>query len=244
MCGYNHSQKSKDRVLFQDDPAAALRFFNQSLQFCPADQVAELYASRSAILAEARHWHLAIGDADLGLASGYPDHQAHKLWERKSQCHMALGQADLAVAAAEAAIAALSQSKLKPAKIKSKQDQMAKLVTMAAKGLGKPVELQTQPGPVVLSEAHPKFPTFSNCVKIDFADHCGRFCVATRDIEAGELIAVEEAFAWMVDKAEAKSTCWHCLQPLLAPLPCDSCSSLLFCGHACEYKTESLISLL
>ena len=68
----------------------------------------------------------------------------------------------------------------------------------------------------------------------------GRFCVADRDVESGELIAVESPFVWMLDREEAKSgsTCWHCFRSAIAPLPCLGCAGLVFCGTQCRAEAE------
>ena len=100
-----------------------------------------------------------------------------------------------------------------------------------------------------------KFPTFSDALRIsyekgkDASIHFsnqtgttimlqfpgrGRFIIAERDIEIGELIAVENAHVAMLDKDEIKRLCWHCFLPLRAPVPCDTCSGVLFCNDSCK----------
>ena len=77
-----------------------------------------------------------------------------------------------------------------------------------------------------LPEGHPKFPTFSNSITVEYDPEGvrGRYCVASRDIEAGELLAVETPFVWLLDKESCRAHCWHCFRPLLAPVPCPQCA--------------------
>lgn len=73
----SESLKEKGNLSYaQGDTFSALKFFNQSLQFCPwDDSIAILFANRSAILKEKGKWDLAIQDIDLSLGNGYPDRQ-------------------------------------------------------------------------------------------------------------------------------------------------------------------------
>ena len=80
-----------------------------------------------------------------------------------------------------------------------------------------------------LKEPHPKFPNFSNSISVQYDPEGvrGRYCVASRDIEAGELLAVETPFVWLLDKDSCRAHCWHCFRPLLAPVPCPQCAGTL-----------------
>ena len=53
---------------------------------------------------------------------------------------------------------------------------------------------------------HPKFPNFSDAISVQYDPNGvrGRYCVASRDIEPGELVAVETPFVWMLDKDSTK----------------------------------------
>ena len=75
-----------------------------------------------------------------------------------------------------------------------------------------------------LSKPHPKFPAFSEAVAVQYDPFRGRYCVASKDIEAGELLAVETPFVWLLDKEAAREHCWHCFRSLLAPVPCPNCA--------------------
>lgn len=78
--------------------------------------------------------------------------------------------------------------------------------------------------------------SFSSSVEVRYSPGQGRFCVAARDVAAGELIALDSAYASMLDREEARALCWNCFQALLAPVPCQGCSGVLFCSFECEKK--------
>ena len=113
----------------QGDPDAALQFYNQALQFTEAgEETALVFANRSAVWSDKREWRLSIRDIDLALASGYPADLRYKLFERKALCLFSRGgeqSADSARECVREALAALKDSKLKAAKLKAKEEQVA-----------------------------------------------------------------------------------------------------------------------
>jgi len=57
-----------------------------------------------------------------------------------------------------------------------------------------------------MAQQHPKFPSFSDAISVQYDPQGvrGRYCVASRDIEPGELVAVETPFVWMLDRIPLK----------------------------------------
>ena len=53
----------------------------------------------------------------------------------------------------------------------------------------------------LLPNPNPNFSSFSDSVEVRYGGpDVGRFCVASRRIEPGELIAVETPYVWLLDK--------------------------------------------
>ena len=77
---------------------------------------------------------------------------------------------------------------------------------------------------------------FQNCIDIKETQLQGRFTIANRDIEAGELIAVDQPVAKLLDKEHTKSHCWNCLRSTksLPILACKMCSGVLYCKEECR----------
>lgn len=132
----------------------------------------------------------------------------------------------------------LSHSTLKGERRKSKEKTLQKLLQDIA-------EMSDEPQPLEkshdlsrkfvrklvpeLKQPHTSFPALSQAVAVQYDPKGvrGRYCVASRDIEPGELLAVETPFVWLLDKEAAKEHCWHCFRSLLAPVPCPNCAGTL-----------------
>ena len=57
-----------------------------------------------------------------------------------------------------------------------------------------------------------------------------------RDIEPGEIIAVDRPVVKHLDKEYTKTHCWNCLRSTqkYATVPCSMCSGVLFCSELCR----------
>eukprot|EP00093_Oithona_nana_P003709 03709.XXX_1099_2702_1 [CDS] Oithona nana genome sequencing. len=139
----------------------------------------------------------------------------------------------------------LSHSTLKGERRKGKEKTLQKLLQDIA-------EMSDEPQPLEkshdlsrkfvrklvpeLKQPHTSFPALSQAVAVQYDPKGvrGRYCVASRDIEPGELLAVETPFVWLLDKEAAKEHCWHCFRSLLAPVPCPNCAGIMFCGPECR----------
>jgi hypothetical protein len=70
-----------------------------------------------------------------------------------------------------------------------------------------------------LPNPHPKFPSFSDAVRVVYGGpDVGRFCVAGRQIEPGELIAVETPYVWLLDKVPIFSNIFWWRIPLFSQI--------------------------
>eukprot|EP00095_Tigriopus_kingsejongensis_P012145 maker-scaffold954_size76946-snap-gene-0.18 protein:Tk12145 transcript:maker-scaffold954_size76946-snap-gene-0.18-mRNA-1 annotation:"GD10796" len=75
---------------------------------------------------------------------------------------------------------------------------------------------------------------FFDAVQIESNPNCGRYVVATRDIQPGEQFALDVPICQMLQQEHVKHHCWHCLRRLTAPIPCSSCSGVGFCSLRCR----------
>ncbi|KAF2886054.1 hypothetical protein ILUMI_20119 [Ignelater luminosus] len=92
-----------------------------------------------------------------------------------------------------------------------------------------------------------------DCIEINFERKLGRHIIATRNIEVGDVIAIEKPFSQILLKENYLTHCYNCLKPCRNLIPCDSCSLILFCGENCKitswnschkYECPILASLL
>ena len=135
----------------------------------------------------------------------------HKLLERVGRCHLALGHPDEAKASLEKAVHNLEKFAAKGERKKSKLQMLQTLIADCDKKMKsgdsnavdatKPPEKYLRNLVPKLPSPHPQFPTFSDAVEVRYGGpDVGRFCVAQRRIEPGDLIAVETPYVWLLDK--------------------------------------------
>merc|ERR1712066_805848 len=62
----------------------------------------------------------------------------------------------------------------------------------------------------------------------------GRLVRAAEDIEAGELVMMEEAVATCLLPQEYPGRCYCCLNKVAAPVPCRQCRAIVYCSEKCE----------
>ncbi|XP_023246936.1 uncharacterized protein LOC106646009 [Copidosoma floridanum] len=75
---------------------------------------------------------------------------------------------------------------------------------------------------------------FSN-VTDKYSPKLGRHLVTTRDIAPGEVIYVEELYSVSIlHSKKAYPFCSHCHAACLTTIPCDLCSSVMFCSEKCK----------
>ena len=82
-----------------------------------------------------------------------------------------------------------------------------------------------------------KYPCASDAIDVAYNDEFGRHIVATRDIECGEILIVEEAFCTILDIDKLHLYCSNCLKFSWSLTPCDYCIHAMYCSQKC--KTEA-----
>ncbi|KAK9889713.1 hypothetical protein WA026_007095 [Henosepilachna vigintioctopunctata] len=91
-----------------------------------------------------------------------------------------------------------------------------------------------QSAPSIVEEnQNPLIECSSSAVEIRTNPQLGRYVVATRDIEIGEVIAVEQpTFTLLTDRQWCH--CHHCLTLCYCLVPCEFCTQALFCSTECK----------
>ncbi|XP_071536778.1 SET and MYND domain-containing protein 4-like [Panulirus ornatus] len=206
------------------------------------------YANRSAVLYEMEQYEASVVDAERALYFGYPTAKRHRLQERRVKCLQALGRLEEAKGVLEEAINSLSSLSLDAKEAMTVKSTLTKL---QAKCEGHPTLGQTsqqyrqvfytgpaEPPPV--SSPRPDLPCLSDAIKIHYTPIRGRHLVAHRDIMPGEVLVVEEALATVAKlDATLRTHCSHCLRRCPIPLPCPTCSLVVFCNEGCRNAGES-----
>ncbi|VEN36587.1 unnamed protein product [Callosobruchus maculatus] len=78
----------------------------------------------------------------------------------------------------------------------------------------------------------------TNSVEIKDNDDLGRHIVATKDIQLGEVIAVEKPFCHIL-VGKTSSHCRECLRLCYNLISCQNCTEALYCSKNCKEKANS-----
>lgn len=79
-----------------------------------------------------------------------------------------------------------------------------------------------------------KFPCASEAIEVKYSEGFGRHIVATRDIDVGELLIVEEPHDQTLFLKNCFTHCWHCFKGIWNGIPCDSCVNIIYCSEHCK----------
>ena len=238
----------------------AVLLYSESLRYSPArtgdsadadetpSGAAAAAANRSAAFYQLGEFEKCLEDVDLALESGYPQGTAYKLHIRKCKCLLQLCRIGEAQRAFDKAVDAIDRSGLK----KDLRKGLAVELQEAFINLAKTEEAET--GDVTkkspeknqdvewtkLKEPHPKYPSASSAISVKFDPAVGRHVVATRNIEAGEVVFNEAPIVSVLCPEEDATTeaCSVCFAYIRddAPMPCPTCSQTVFCSLTCRRK--------
>ncbi|KAK7074879.1 hypothetical protein SK128_020692 [Halocaridina rubra] len=201
------------------------------------------YANRSAMLYETGQFEASLADIQRAIDYGYPQNRRYRLYERQAKCLMALGRSQDAYRGLEDAINQLTSLTLEDNEVSTNLDSLSKLL---AKCGSKDAKIETTKQYERLFYTGPAFPppvpspqSKSNCVsdalKIAYTPARGRHLVAEREIQPGEVLIAEESLGSIVKlDATLRSHCSNCLRRAPVPIPCPSCSLVVFCDDKCR----------
>ncbi|XP_063989098.1 SET and MYND domain-containing protein 4-like isoform X2 [Diachasmimorpha longicaudata] len=84
-----------------------------------------------------------------------------------------------------------------------------------------------------------ELPGASAAIAIRYSGKYGRHVVATRDIDVGEVLAVQMPYAAVLELDRRNTNCWYCLKQTWSGIPCDECVTVLFCSEECKERAWS-----
>ncbi|XP_014238046.1 SET and MYND domain-containing protein 4-like [Trichogramma pretiosum] len=212
------------------------RLYSASIAQAPpdSDDLALAYGNRSALLLLMKKYKECCGDIDRALGISKVDSYKIKLLCRKIECLTAQG---------------LPGSK----HLYSDAQALMSKVTEEDKDYGTLVKLMEKAK--VSSRSHVKSEEIKkedvvpkhmkilmqkerenpfDTVTIRQDKKYGRYLVAGRDLEAGEIVCVEKPYVKVVNANNAHMYCSHCLALSWATVPCDNCSLFMFCSDRCK----------
>lgn len=86
---------------------------------------------------------------------------------------------------------------------------------------------------------HDRIPFIADCLELHQNEKYGRHVVATRDIQIGQIIAIEEPFCTTVDVDQQYECCHNCgLENCQSLIPCRNCPHVMFCSARCSEEAQ------
>ncbi|XP_023246883.1 SET and MYND domain-containing protein 4-like [Copidosoma floridanum] len=77
-------------------------------------------------------------------------------------------------------------------------------------------------------------PCAYDCVTLVHNSEYGRHCVATKNIEPGQIIAIEKCVMLYPKRDKIYLICSHCLTFACNGIPCEHCTAVVFCSEKCR----------
>lgn len=224
----------------------ALYLYSQAIITCPvgADgksrELAILLANRSAVLFSLKAFPLALDDIELAFEMGYPDDLAFKLYDRRAKCLLPFKRMAEAEAAYKLALQYLDKAKKLPEEKKKKTQkdilQALNFFKNAPESMRRDeaMDIHLEPELPDMPHKNPLYPVMSDAVTFKYEDARGRFAIASRDIIVGEVLTVEKAIVSHMLPEYMGKNCSHCFKSMKAPLPCNTCTKVMFCSVKCR----------
>lgn len=165
----------------------AMISYNKSALLASSNELLALaYANRSAVLHDLGDWLHCLRDIDLALKAGYPAHLQHKLYERRGNCWLQLGEKNQALESFKLAKDSAPADKL--AIISTKLESLLNDKDLIIKSDIKIDELIQTNRPKLPDLNGPKngiLPSASSSIRMVNTAERGRCLVATQVLEPG-----------------------------------------------------------
>ena len=232
------------------DLSESLELVNRAVMEAPTDkgamqQLALALFLRSRILLGMGQHQLALRDAGLAqIKGGFPETSLFSLYSHQAKCHEAIKCAFDAQKCYNRAISALDKSDLdQSAKDAEKLSIQEALNSLNRNKTGN-ARARNTPGAknedaLNIHRPHPKYPALSHLVTVGYSQEKGRHALARYEIKPGTVLGMEEAGVSVLQADNWRSRCLHCLDSVLAGLPCIKCSEVVFCSPECRLEAMS-----
>ena len=170
-------------------------------------------ANRSAVWIRVQKYEECLDDIETAIMFHYPENMLYKLIDRKAKCLAALGDADEARKCYNRVILLLPQSGLDNDKQDTWKKDINKEIEKLKSITSKPRQLSQKGLDInaLLPETNKTIPQFSSAVELAYNPLVGRHGVATRDIEAGEVVMVDTATAAHLMCSTRLTNCANCM---------------------------------
>lgn len=213
----------------------ALKLYTRSIAYapCTSELLALAYANRSAVLKKIHKYKECIQDIDRALALPYPNNLKNKLYLRKIECLSILKHPKTEDAVKEAQNW-LDRMSLDDVSHKKMNNMFISAKKISISNTSKEQSIIKQSSLPKLNMCNNEVPCASNAITIKYNEKYGRHIVATRDINVGEIIAIEKPYSVIFNPNNLQTHCSNCLEVCWANIPCNYCTYAMYCSEECK----------
>ncbi|XP_029038440.2 SET and MYND domain-containing protein 4-like isoform X2 [Osmia bicornis bicornis] len=212
-----------------------LKLYTKSIAYapCTSEELALAYANRSAVLKQIHKYKECIEDIDRALALPYPNNLRSKLYFRKIQCLSILKHPKTEDVIKEAQNWLDSMS-LDDISHKKTNNMFISAKKISVSNTSNEQSIVKQSPLPELKQCNKEVPCASDAITIKYNQKYGRHIVATRDINIGEIIAIEKPYSLILNPNNLQTHCSNCLEVCWANIPCNYCIYAMYCSEECK----------
>lgn len=209
------------------------KLYSESIRYadCNSEDLALAYGNRSALLNRMKKYKEAISDIDKALKIPCSDAYELKLSKRKIDCLSNLDLSKENIEEIKSIVKEINE-KFEDETLREKIDELYEKLdnfrVEEEENKDVPEHLK------ILQEKEKEDPFKSIWVKHN--RKYGRYLVANRDFDPGEIIFVENPFARVINLNNVHMYCSHCFATSWSTIPCDHCSWCMYCSENCKKR--------
>lgn len=211
-----------------------IQYYTMSVAYAPpgSQELPLAYANRSAALFSGGLYADCLLDIERALALSYPDKLRAKLFLRKARSLMILNgnstESEQAQREARAWLDKMDSNGKKNIETILNNPQQMVSIREPRKLLNDEINLPAIP------QDNPEIPGASSALAIKYSNEFGRHVVATRDIEPGEILVLQQHYASILHPEKSYTHCANCLRQTWSAIPCEYCVEVMYCTESCR----------
>ena len=198
------------------------------------------FANRSALFFRQQKFDDCLRDTKLALKCGYPKHLKYKIYQRQAKCYEETNSLSDAKNSYKSAINFLNFSKINKEQKHNLQNDLVKALTELEEREESVVD---EPKRVIVEspgEASPafprnsRFPSLHKSLTVKYDGARGRHIIASEAVKCGTYLAHESPIVSFLWSENSLTHCSHCFTTVSSPVPCFTCSMVVFCSEQCR----------
>ncbi|KOC68566.1 SET and MYND domain-containing protein 4 [Habropoda laboriosa] len=215
-----------------------LELYTESISYAPnpSIELALAYANRSVVLLKLRKYEECIQDIDRSLPMTNSDNLLAKLYVRKLECLVALQHPDTnnTIKETECLFKEMSLDDNYREKLNEKIISQYSKIQIPNKTSKMSITESSQVPLPEIKTYNVEFPSASDAIGVKYNEKYGRHVIASRNIDAGEVLVIEKPYTSLLTFENRHTHCSNCLEVCWALIPCDHCIYAMYCSEECK----------